>query len=117
MSGAATGEARGELVRVELHLRLRVQRGRREEFLAFLREATPYYEAPGGIEIRLLEDLADDHRFIELVLYEDEAGYQRDQERVERDPEMRRLLERWRGMLEGPPTVEVYRRVGIRTEA
>ncbi len=62
MSGAATGEARGELVRVELHLRLRVQRGRREEFLAFLREATPYYEAPGGIEIRLLEDLADDHR-------------------------------------------------------
>lgn len=95
--------------RVDLHLRIHVQRGRREEFLAFLREATPYYEAPGGIEVRLLEDTADDHRFIELVLYENEEAYRRDQERVDSDPRMRALLERWRGMLDGPPVVEVYR--------
>lgn len=52
--------------------------GRRVDFLAFLREAIPVYESPGGIRIELLEDLQDDHRFIEVVSYEDETAYHRD---------------------------------------
>ena len=100
-----------EPTRVDLHLRLRVAPGRREEFLAFLREAIPYYESPGGIEIRLLQDKSDDHRFIELVLYRDEHAYERDQQRVASDPEMKRLLERWRSFLVDPPQIEVYRLV------
>lgn len=95
--------------RIDLHLRVRVRAGKRGEFLAFLREATPYYEAPGGIAVRLLEDFEDDHRFIELVLYDDEAAYARDQERVAHDPRMKELLARWRALLEAPPVVEVYR--------
>lgn len=95
--------------RVDLHLRVRVKPGMRDAFFAFLREATPFYEAPGGIEVRLLEDMQDDHRFVELVLYEDEAVYARDQERVKNDPEMQAWLARWRALLEGPPVVEVYR--------
>jgi quinol monooxygenase YgiN len=95
--------------RIDLHLRLCVAPGRRNEFLAFLRETIPYYESPGGIEIRLLQDKSDDHRFIELVLYENEQAYERDQERVARDPTMKRHLERWRSLLAEPPQVEVYR--------
>lgn len=95
--------------RVDLHLRVRVKPGMRGAFLAFLREATPFYEAPGGIEVRLLQDMQDDHRFIELVLYEDEAAYARDQERVKSDPEMHVWLARWRALLVEPPAVEVYR--------
>lgn len=94
---------------VELHLRCRVAPGKRAEFIAFLREAIPFYQAPGGIEVRLLEDLADDHRFIELVGYADEAVYRRDQERVEHDATMKAYLARWRGLLAQPPVVEVYR--------
>ena len=97
--------------RIDLHLRVRVATGRREAFFAFLREAIPYYEGPGGIEIRLLQDKADDHRFIELVLYEDEQAYERDQERVASDPVMKRYVERWRSLLAEPPQVEVYRLV------
>jgi quinol monooxygenase YgiN len=95
--------------RIDLHLRVRVAPGRRDEFLAFLREAIPYYESPGGIEIRLLQDKADDHRFIELVLYENEQAYDRDQQRVASDPIMNRYLNRWRSLLAEPPQVEVYR--------
>lgn len=95
--------------RIDLHLRLRVKPGMRDAFLAFLREATPFYESPGGIEIRLLQDLHDDHRFIELVLYADEAAYQRDQERVAHDPTMKAYLARWRELLAEPPVVETYR--------
>lgn len=95
--------------RIDLHLRFRVRPGRRGEFLEFLRGAVPFYEAPGGITVRLLQDLTDDHRFIELVLYDDEAAYARDQERVAHDPAMGALLARWRALLEAPPVVEVYR--------
>src|SRR3954451_16818226 len=100
-----------ELTRVDLHLRLRVAPGRRDEFLAFLRQAIPYYESPGGIEIRLLQDKSDDHKFIELVLYENESAYERDQQRVAHDPQMKQLLDRWRALLAEPPQVEVYRSV------
>jgi quinol monooxygenase YgiN len=94
--------------RIDLHLRVRVKAGKRGEFLEFLRGAIPFYESPGGIEVRLLEDLGDDHRFIELVLYEDRGAYERDQRRVDEDPEMARYLERWRELLAEPPEVEVY---------
>jgi quinol monooxygenase YgiN len=97
--------------RIDLHLRIRVAPGRRDEFLAFLREAIPFYERPGGIEIRLLQNKTDDHRFIELVLYDDESAYYRDQERVDTDPEMNLFLKSWRSFLAEPPIVEVYRLV------
>lgn len=96
-------------MRIDLHLRIRIKPGMREAFLAFLREARDYYESPGGITIRLLEDCSDDHRFIELVLYDDEAAYERDQQRVEHDPTMKRYLTRWRELLAEPPVVERYR--------
>ena len=94
---------------IELHLRVRVATGRRAEFFAFLREAVPVYESPGGIVIDVLADLADEGRFIERVRYVDEAAYRRDQERVAHDPTMRRYLERWRALLAEPPIVETYR--------
>lgn len=95
--------------RIDLHLRIRIKPGQRGAFLAFLSEAIPFYESPGGIEVRLLEDLHDDHRFIELVLYDSEPGYLRDQARVRSDPDMRRYLDRWRALLAEEPVVEVYR--------
>ncbi|MCA9288221.1 MAG: antibiotic biosynthesis monooxygenase [Phycisphaerales bacterium] len=103
----------GQNEAVELHLRCRVLPGRREAFLAFLRGAIPFYESPGGIEVRVLQEGSDDHRFIELVRYADETAFARDQERVERAPEMRAYLERWRALLAEPAVVEVYRRVGV----
>jgi quinol monooxygenase YgiN len=95
--------------RVILHLRIRILPGRRDALLAFLREAIPFYERPGGIRVSLYEDAADADRFIEVVEYADRAAFDADQRRVENDPEMRAWLERWRELLQGPPEVEVYR--------
>jgi hypothetical protein len=95
--------------RIDLHLRFRVLPGKRAEYFEFLREGIPFYERPGGITVRVLEDIADDHRFIESILYDDETTYARDQERVKNDPDMKRFLTRWRALLTEPPKVEVYR--------
>lgn len=96
---------------IDLHLRIRIAPGRREDFLVFLREATPFYEQPGGIRIELLEDAGDEHRFIEVVHYADEPTFQRDQERVRSDQVMAQYLTRWRALLAEPPVIETYRRV------
>lgn len=94
--------------RIAIHLRIRVRADKREAFDGFLREAIPFYEDPGGIRVRLLEDRSDPARLIEIVEYASREDYERDQERVASDPEMKRYLDRWRTLLDGPPIVEVY---------
>ena len=94
---------------IELHLRGRVAAGRREDLVAFLREAIPFYERPGGIRIRLMWDVADADRFIEVVEYADQRIHDTDQARVADDPEMVGYLRRWHELLAEPPQVETYR--------
>jgi RimJ/RimL family protein N-acetyltransferase/quinol monooxygenase YgiN len=96
--------------RIDLHLRIRVLPQNRAAFDAFLREAIPFYESPGGIRIRLIEDKADATRLIEVVEYASAEVFEADQRRVENDATMREYLARWRALLDGPPVVEVYRR-------
>jgi quinol monooxygenase YgiN len=86
----------------------RVQPGRRDDLVRFLRDAVPYYEKPGNILTRLLRSPADPDHFVEVIEYADRATYERDQERVASDPEMRAYLERWHSLLAQPPSVEVY---------
>ncbi len=97
------------LAAVTIHLRIRVADDRQAELHAFLREAVPFYESPGGIRVRLLSDDSDLTRFVELVEYIDEAAYRADDERVRSDPTMADFLARWRSLLAEPPVVEVYR--------
>jgi hypothetical protein len=87
--------------------------GQREALLAFLRDAIPYYEAPGGIRVRLLASPEDSEQFIELVEYATRDAYVADQQRVEHDSHMRDLISRWRALLDGPPVVEVYEDIAI----
>ena len=69
------------------------------------------YEAPGGIRVGLLADEADPERFVELVEYIDERSYREDNDRLESDPTMTKLLSQWRSLLAEPPIVEIYRQV------
>jgi hypothetical protein len=93
---------------IELHLRGRAATGRRTELEAFLAEAIPFYEQPGGIRIRVLWNLADPDRFVEIVEYADQATHDRDQWRVEHDPAMGAYLARWRALLDAAPRVATY---------
>ena len=94
---------------VVLHLMIRARLGEREQLLAFLREATPFYEAPRGIRMRLLQRVDDPDCFIEEVEYRSPTEYEADNVRVESDAEMKRYLDRWRELLAGKADVVVYR--------
>lgn len=94
---------------VSVHLRIRVEPGRKDDLRLFLREAIPFYESPGGIHVRLLGDTSASDRFIEVIDYASEHAYLADEERVKSDATMAEYLARWRAILAEPPTVETYR--------
>jgi len=99
--------------RIVLDLHIRVSAANRAGLFAFLRRAIPYYERPGGIRVCVFEDRADASRLIERIEYSDVNAFDRDQVRVAEDPEMKRWLDEWRGLLEGPPRVRVYSEVPL----
>ncbi len=99
-------------VRVVLDLEVVVPEPRLADLLAFLRRAVPFYEHPGGIRVTLLRDDQRPDRYIERVEYADESTFEVDQRRVAEDEQMKALLAEWRGLLQEPPVVRVYRTVG-----
>jgi hypothetical protein len=93
---------------VELHLRIHVAPQNRKPLISFLAHAIPFYEQPGGIRVRLLQQRDDSSAFVEIIEYVDRDSYERDQERVRSDPAMKARLDAWRALLEGPPELELY---------
>lgn len=94
-----------------MSLSCRVAPERRAELLAFLADAFPLYEQPGGIRMGLYESVDEPGLLLELVAYAGEAEYVADQERVTRDPRMAAALQRWRSLLAAPPDVRRMRPV------
>lgn len=94
-------------------LTYRVAHERRAELMAFLQRAFPLYERPGGIRMELYESRDEPGLIVEIVRYASEADYERDQRRIEEDPEVRAVLTEWRSLLSGPVEVRRLTPVGV----
>lgn len=101
-----------EAAAVVLHLHIRVKEAQRPALLDYVREAFPVFEAPGGCKGVLYQDASDPERYDEVFYYASEESYQAGERAIQEDPEQVRLLTRWRALLEGPPVVQVVRRLG-----
>lgn len=93
---------------VVLHLHIRVREGNEAKLTEFLHRARPYYEAPGGIRVRLIEDADDPRCFIEIIEYESEAVFEQDHLRLDADSTMESYLDEWHSLLEGEVRVKKY---------
>lgn len=96
---------------VVLHLHIRVRAANREAFRAYIREAFPVFEAQGGCKGAVYGDASDPERYDEVFYYLSEESYQAGERAIREDPEQVLLLARWRALLDGPPRVEVFRRL------
>ncbi len=85
----------------------------RSALIEFLNGALSLYERPGGIRIALYESIDEPGLFFELVAYETEAAFEADQERVEHDPEMKKVLEDWHKLIDGSLEVRRMRPVQL----
>ncbi len=107
--GADPKPAAIEHAAVVLLLEVTVEETNRESFLEFCRRAFPVYESPGGNQMHLYEDRAQRGRFVEIGYYRTEADYERAEHAIGNDPVHEDLIERWRGVVTGDPTVRVLR--------
>lgn len=94
-------------------LAYRVPLSKREELVSFLQEAVPFYEKPGGTRIALYESIDEPGLYLELVAYAGQVEYEADQLRVEQDPEMRRVLQKWHEFIEGALEVRRMRPITL----
>lgn len=98
----------GPATRPLLFLNVRVAAERQDDLLEFLREAIVCYEELPGVQVRLLQSREDPQCWIELIEYPDHATFETDQRRVEQDPRLIELLDRWHTLLDGPVDVETW---------
>jgi quinol monooxygenase YgiN len=96
---------------VILHLRIRVKAANREAFMAYVQVAFPVFEAQGGCKGAIYVDASDPERYDEVFYYDSEESYQAGERAIRENPEQVMLLERWRTLLEGPPLVQICRRL------
>jgi hypothetical protein len=89
----------------------KVPRNRRVGLLKFLGNAFPVYERPGGIHMSVFESVQERGLFVEIASYDTDRAYRQDQVRVDKDPEMKRILGRWQKFIDGRPQVLLVRNV------
>lgn len=91
-----------------VHLRITPRTGDHGELGAFLRGAILYYEALPGVRVRLLRNVEEPSRYIEVIEYDTVAAFDADEARISGDPHMQTLLQAWRETLDGEAIVETY---------
>lgn len=94
-----------------LHLKITTRDNTLKELFTLLRKAVPYYESLNGVRVRLLRSLRDPCQFIEVIEYDDKEAFDRDQERVNTDAQMKRFLSEWRELLDEKTEVEAYQEI------
>jgi len=61
--------------------------------------------------MRLLQNVDDPSRFVQIVEYETDAGIEMNRQQIASDPRMQASLQMWRSMVAGGVDIEVYKDV------
>jgi hypothetical protein len=96
---------------VVLHLRLRLKPGNFDQFLEYVAEAFPVFEAGCDCRGVVYRDDADPDALDEVFYYRTERDFREGERLIDHDPRQVALLQRWRALLDGPPQVQVQRRL------
>ena len=98
-------------VRRTLHLRFTLPSADPSQLLSLVKASTPFYEMLGGKEVRLLQNVDDPGKFIQVIEYETAEEMETNRQRIAGDPRMQAYLQGWRAMLPGGIEMDVYKDV------
>jgi hypothetical protein len=101
----------GRKVRRTLHLRFTLPSADPAQLLTMVNASKPFYEMLGGTEVRLLQNVDDPGKFIQVIEYETEEEMETNRARIAGDPRMQGYLTMWRTMLPGGVEMDVFKDV------
>ena len=98
-------------VRRTLQLRFTLPMSDSSQLIAMIKAATPFYQMFGKAEVRLLQNVDDQTKFVQEIEYEANEDWELSRQRIAGDPRMQVYLQTWRNMFPGAPEIDVYQEV------
>ena len=98
-------------VRRTLQLRFTMPSADPSQLLSFVNASKPFYEMLGGTEVRLLQNVDDPGKFIQVIEYETPESIEINRARIAGDVRLQTYLQAWRAMLPGGIEIDVFKDV------
>src|SRR4051812_42043309 len=98
-------------VRRTLHFRFTMPSADPTQILSFVNASKPFYEMMGGTEVRLIQNVDDPAKFIQVIEYETPVSMEINRSRIAGDVRLQTYLQAWRAMLPGGVEIDVYKDV------
>ena len=98
-------------VRRTLQLRFTLPTADSTQLIAMIKAATPFYQMFGKAEVRLMQNVDDQTKFVQEIEYEANEDWELNRQRIAGDPRMQVYLQTWRNLFPGAPEIDVYQEV------
>ena len=98
-------------VRRTLHLRFTLTAAEPAQVLAMVKAATPFYEFFGSRQVKLLQNVDDPSKYVQVIEYETDEALEFNRQRIASDPRMQSYLQAWRAVLPGAVEIDVFKEV------
>ena len=98
-------------VRRTLQLRFTLPASDSMQLIAMIKAATPFYQMFGKADVRLLQNVDDQSKFVQEIEYEANEDWELSRQRIASDPRMQVYLQTWRNLFPGAPEIDVYQEV------
>ena len=101
----------GDKVIRTLHLKFTMPGADPAQLSTMMKSAKPFYEFFGTMRMRLLQNVDDPGRFIQVIDYETDEAVELNRQRIASDPRMQGFIQAWRSILPGAVEIDVYEEV------
>jgi hypothetical protein len=98
-------------VRRTLQLRFTLPTPDSNQLIAMIKAATPFYQMFGNAEVRLLQNVDDQTKFVQEIEYDAHEDWELNRQRIASDPRMQVYLLTWRNLFPGAPEIDVYQEI------
>src|SRR6204780_5352359 len=98
-------------VRRTLQLRFTLPTADSGQLATMIKAAAPFYQMFGKAEVRLLQNVDDPAKFVQIIDYEAVEDWELSRQRIASDPRMQVYLQTWRTMFPGVLEIDVYQEV------
>jgi hypothetical protein len=95
-------------LRRTLHLKFTLPSPDTAQLVALVKAAKPFYQLMGSKSVRLMQDVDDPKRCLQIIEYETHEAIELNRQKIASDPAFQTYLQSWRMMLGGAVDCEVY---------
>ena len=79
-----------------------------EQLATLMRSAAPFYQMFGNAQVRLLQNVDDPAKYIQVIEYEALEDWELNRQRLASDARMQVYLQTWRSMFPGAMEFDVF---------